>query len=149
MLPVLENLVKQPTHGMKGFATLAKLWLELSDDLKDQRNVVVERALQLDNEGVLKAHHYWKEVQAYHEQAQRASTSSSAVQAPTQTLREPEEIEQIYRVFAKPVANNWTPPTAARKSGLLQQMYLLISAVNRMLCQDLPVIHTYIGKEMP
>jgi hypothetical protein len=50
---------------------------------------VVERALQLDNEGVLKAHRYWKEAQVYHEQAQRASTSSSAVQAPTQSLREP------------------------------------------------------------
>jgi hypothetical protein len=34
MLPVPKNLVKQPTHGMKGFATLAKLWLELSNDLK-------------------------------------------------------------------------------------------------------------------
>jgi hypothetical protein len=76
---------------------------------------VVERALQLDNEGVLKAHRYWKEAQVYHEQAQRASTSSSAVQAPTQTLREPEETEQIYHVFAKPIANNWTPPTAARR----------------------------------
>jgi hypothetical protein len=115
MLPVLENLVKQPTHGMKGFATLAKLWLELSYDLKDQRKVVVERALQLDSEGVLKAHRYWKEAQAYHEQAQRASTSSSAVQVPTQTMREPEETEQIYRVFAKPVADNWIPPTAGRK----------------------------------
>jgi hypothetical protein len=74
ILPMPENLVKQPTHGMKGFATLAKLWLELSDDLKDHRKVVVERALQLDNEGVLKAHRYWKEAQAYHEQAQRANT---------------------------------------------------------------------------
>jgi hypothetical protein len=53
---------------MKGFATLAKLCLELSDDLKEQRKVVVERALQLDNEGVFKAHRYWKEAQAYHEQ---------------------------------------------------------------------------------
>ena len=44
MLSVLENLVKQPTHRMKGFATLAKLWLELSDDLKEQRKVVVKRA---------------------------------------------------------------------------------------------------------
>jgi hypothetical protein len=35
MLPVPENLVKQPTHRMKGFATLATLWLELSDELKD------------------------------------------------------------------------------------------------------------------
>jgi hypothetical protein len=35
MLLVHENLVKQPTHRMKGFATLAKLWLELSNDLKD------------------------------------------------------------------------------------------------------------------
>jgi hypothetical protein len=115
MLPVHENLVKQPTHRMKGFATLAKLWLELSDDLKEQRKVVVERTFQLDNEGVLKAHRYWKEAQAYHEQAQRASTSSSAIQAPIQTLKEPEETEQIYCVFAKHVVDNWTPPTTARR----------------------------------
>jgi hypothetical protein len=134
MLLVHENLVKQPTHRMKGFATLAKLWLELSDDLKEQRKVVVERTFQLDNEGVLKAHRYWKEAQAYHEQAQRASTSSSAIQAPIQTLKEPEETEQIYCVFAKHVVDNWTPPTTARR-----KMYLLISAVNRMLCQDLPI----------
>jgi hypothetical protein len=42
-------------------------------------------------------------------------TSSSTIHAPTQTLREPEETEQIYRVFAKPVADNWTPPTTARR----------------------------------
>jgi hypothetical protein len=35
MLPVLENLVKQPRHRMKGFATLTKLWLELSNELKE------------------------------------------------------------------------------------------------------------------
>jgi hypothetical protein len=57
MLPILENLVKQPAHGIKGFATLTKLWLELSNELKDQRKVVVERAVQLDNEGILRAHH--------------------------------------------------------------------------------------------
>jgi hypothetical protein len=79
MLLVPKNLVKQPTIRMKGFATLAKLWLELSDELKDQRKVVVERALQLVNEGVLKAHRYWKEVEVYHEQAKRATTSSSTV----------------------------------------------------------------------
>jgi hypothetical protein len=100
---------------MKGFATLAKLWLELSDEIKDQRKVVVERALQLDNEGILSVHRYWKEAEAYHEQTKRANTSSSAVHAPTQTLREPEETKQIYRVFAKPVTYNWTPPTAARR----------------------------------
>jgi hypothetical protein len=76
---------------------------------------MVERALQLDNEGVLKAHHYWKEAQAYHEQAQRATTSSLAVQAPTQTLRELEETKQIFNVFTNPVADNWTPPTAAKR----------------------------------
>jgi hypothetical protein len=63
------------------------------------------------HEGILRAHRYWKEVQAYHEQA---TTSSSAVQALREALREPKEIEEIYQVFAKLEANNWTPQTAIR-----------------------------------
>jgi hypothetical protein len=83
--------------------------------LKEQRKLVVERALALDQEGILKVHRYWKEVEAYHEEAERATTSSSTVQALAQALREPKEPKEIYRVFVRPVANNWTPQTTPRK----------------------------------
>jgi hypothetical protein len=55
---------------MNGFALLAKLWVELSEKLKEQRKMVVQRALMLDQDSVSKAHCYWKEAQAYHKQAE-------------------------------------------------------------------------------
>jgi hypothetical protein len=35
MLLVLENLVKQQTYRIKGFATMPMLWLKLSNELKE------------------------------------------------------------------------------------------------------------------
>jgi hypothetical protein len=87
MLLVLENSVKQPTYRMKGFATMPKLWLELLDKFKKKRKMVLQRVLALNKEGVLKAHHCWKETKAHHEQVERASTSLSAIQALPQALR--------------------------------------------------------------
>jgi hypothetical protein len=69
-LSVLKTLIKQSTHRMNGFALLAKLWVELSEKLKEQRKMVVQRALMLDQDSVSKAHCYWKEAQAYHKQAE-------------------------------------------------------------------------------
>ena len=79
MLSVPKKLVKQPTHKKKGFVTLAKLWYELLDELKEQRKLLVERALLLDQESILKAHRYWKEAKAYYEEAKRATISLSVV----------------------------------------------------------------------
>ena len=47
VLLVPENLVKKPKHKIKGFAILAKLLMELSYELKEQRKMVIQWASKL------------------------------------------------------------------------------------------------------
>ena len=101
-IPLELLLVLSPMHGLK---ELVKVWKNFPDELKVQREALVQKFKELTADKAYRARMRYLKIQSYEE----LRNSNPTVVEERPPPRDPEDENEIYRVFAAPLKVSWIP----------------------------------------